>query len=86
MAYDREHSLEIELPFLQRALAGSFSLLPVMVRSVVPRVSRALGNAMAETLRGRSFLLVASTDLSHYYPQAQAEVMDSGDAPASGSL
>ena len=77
VAYDREHSLEIELPFLQRALSGPFSLLPVMVRTVTPRVSRALGSALAEVLRGRSCLLVASTDLSHYYPQSEANAMDS---------
>lgn len=77
VAYDREHSLEIELPFLQRVLVGPFSLLPVMVRTVTPRVSRALGMALAEILRGRSFLLVASTDLSHYFPQPQAKAMDS---------
>jgi AmmeMemoRadiSam system protein B len=76
VAYDREHSLEIELPFLQRALAGPFALLPVMVRIVAPRVSRGLGNALAEVLRGRSYLLVASTDLSHYYTQSEANAMD----------
>jgi AmmeMemoRadiSam system protein B len=77
VAYDQEHSLEIELPFLQRALAGPFSLLPVMVRAVAPRISRALGSALAETLLGRDFLLVASTYLSHYRTQGVAEAMDS---------
>jgi AmmeMemoRadiSam system protein B len=77
VAYDQEHSLEIELPFLQRALAGPFSILPVMVRAVAPRISRALGSALAETLLGRDFLLVASTDLSHYRTQQVAEAMDS---------
>jgi AmmeMemoRadiSam system protein B len=77
VAYDQEHSLEIELPFLQRALAGPFSLLPVMVRTVTPRFCRALGSALAETLLGRKFLLVASTDLSHYFTQKVAEAMDS---------
>ena len=69
---DPEHSLEIELPFLQRALAGPFSLLPVMVRDVNPQTLRVLGEALAETLRGRKALLVASTDLSHFYPQRTA--------------
>jgi hypothetical protein len=77
VAYDQEHSLEIELPFLQRALAAPFSLLPVMVRAVAPPISRALGSALAETLLGRDFLLVASTDLSHYRTQQVAEAMDS---------
>jgi MEMO1 family protein len=76
VAYDREHSLEIELPFLQRALAGDFKLLPVMVRAQSPDFSRQLGAALAETLRGRNALLVASTDLSHFYTQKEAVALD----------
>ena len=76
VAYDQEHSLEIELPFLQRALAGDFKLLPVMVRSQSPKISRQLGEVLAETLRGRNALLVASTDLSHFYTQAEALTLD----------
>ena len=77
VAYDQEHSLEIELPFLQRALAGEFKLLPVMVRSQSEKVSRQLGSALAETLQGKNALVVASTDLSHFYPQNQAMLFDS---------
>ena len=76
VARDSEHSLEIELPFLQRVLAGPFQLLPVMMRDQSPRVARALGQALAKTLAGRSVLLVASSDLSHFYPQQQAETLD----------
>lgn len=73
---DPEHSLEIELPFLQRALSAPFSLLPVMVRALQPKVSQALGEALAEVLQGRQALLVASTDLSHYYEQQVALALD----------
>jgi AmmeMemoRadiSam system protein B len=76
VAYDQEHSLEIELPFLQRSLAGDFKLLPVMVRAQSPKVSEQLGTALAETLRGRNTLLVASTDLSHFYSQNEALAYD----------
>lgn len=73
---DPEHALEIELPFLQRALAQPFRLLPVMVRDQSRAVAEGLGHALAEVLRGRNALLVASTDLSHYYPQPIAEALD----------
>jgi MEMO1 family protein len=76
VAYDQEHSLEIELPFIQRALAPGFKLLPVMVRQVDPHTSRELGTALAETLTGRNALLVASTDLSHFYSQSEANALD----------
>ena len=73
---DPEHSLEIELPFLQRALAGEWKLLPVMVRAQAPGVSEGLGKALANVLRGKNAILVASTDLSHFYDQRTALVLD----------
>ena len=79
---DPEHSLEIELPFLQRALAAElgqpapFRLLPVMVRDQSERTVQALGQALAEVLAGRKAVLVASTDLSHFYPQKVAQALD----------
>src|SRR5450759_215589 len=76
VSQDREHSLEIQLPFLQRALDGPFKLLPVMVRDQSSRVARALGNALCAVLDGRSALLVASTDLSHFYSQREAQQLD----------
>jgi hypothetical protein len=76
VARDMEHSLEIELPFLQRALKPGFRLLPVMVSTLDRRVSRGLGRALAAVLRCRSSLLVASTDLSHYHDQETARRLD----------
>jgi len=76
VAYDREHSLEIELPFLQRALGADFKLLPVMVRSQSLKISQQLGVDLAETLRGKKALMVASTDLSHFYTQEDALTYD----------
>ena len=76
VANDTEHSLEIELPFLQRALAGPFQLLPVMMRDQSQEVARTLGETLAQIVAGRSALLVASTDLSHFYTQREAALLD----------
>jgi len=73
---DPEHSLEIELPFLQRALASDWKLLPVMVRVREASISERFGKALARVLRGKDFVLVASTDLSHFYNQQTALVYD----------
>jgi AmmeMemoRadiSam system protein B len=73
---DREHSLEIELPFLQRALKKPFNLLPVMVRAQHPDVARELGRLLALVLKDSNFLLVASTDLSHFFEQNAANRLD----------
>ncbi len=74
---DPEHSLEIELPFLQRVLGNSFRLLPLMMRNQSQDVARNLGLALADMLHGRSALLVASTDLSHFYDEKTANRLDS---------
>lgn len=76
IANDPEHAVEIELPFLQRAIKTGFQLLPVMMRSQTPQVAHAMGAALAETLRGQNALLVASTDLSHFYTQQIAKQLD----------
>jgi AmmeMemoRadiSam system protein B len=76
IARDGEHSLEIELPFLQRALTSEFDLLPIMIRSVDARELEALGKALANLLHGRNALIVASTDLSHFYHQNKAKELD----------
>ncbi len=74
--HDSEHALEIELPFLQRALASEFKLLPVMVRAQSPELGRVLGDGLAEVLGNKKSLLVASTDLSHFYPEQAANQFD----------
>ena len=51
IANDREHSLEIQLPFLQVALSQPFTLLPVMVRSQDPALLEAVARAIAPVLR-----------------------------------
>ncbi len=75
--HDTEHSLEIELPFLQRALGQPFELLPLMLRDQSYGGAEALGRAVAAVVQdGRKTLLVASSDLSHFYTETQAHRLD----------
>ena len=77
IANDQEHSLEIELPFLQVALEGPFELIPIMLRDQTRQLSKALGLILAEILHGDgSCLLVASSDLSHFYSETTAHQLD----------
>lgn len=76
IANDREHSLEIQLPFLQCALASPFSLLPLMIRADDPEMLQQFAVSLAEVIRGKKVLLVASTDLSHFFTLTQAEILD----------
>ena len=76
VANDREHSLEIELPFLQRVLKNEFKLLPLMVRAQEADVAQRLGHALAQVLKNKNILIVASTDLSHFKDQHTAGILD----------
>jgi AmmeMemoRadiSam system protein B len=73
---DTEHSLEIELPFLQRVLRQPFRLVPLMIMKQTSSIAKSLGQAIAQSLRGKSFILVASSDLSHFYPAHVAQKYD----------
>jgi AmmeMemoRadiSam system protein B len=73
---DTEHSLEIQLPFLQRALMNEFKLLPLMVRSHNLNLLKDTSDEVYAIVKRRNFVVIASTDLSHFYPLDIAEVMD----------
>lgn len=73
---DAEHSLEIELPFLQRSLPNEFQLVPIMMRDQSASLAKGLGMILAEVCRATQTLFVASTDLSHFYNQNQAHQLD----------
>jgi AmmeMemoRadiSam system protein B len=73
---DPEHSLEIELPFLQVVLKKPFKLLPLMLRDQSQSTARSVGDALSKALRSEDTLIVASSDLSHFYPQDVAEQLD----------
>jgi AmmeMemoRadiSam system protein B/AmmeMemoRadiSam system protein A len=66
-----EHSVEVEVPFLQRTL-GSFKLVPVICGSIDPAQA---SKALMSILDDRT-LIVASSDLSHYYPYEKARSLD----------
>ncbi len=85
---DDEHSLEIELPFLQMTLQ-EFKLVPLIMGNQSPQMCRWLGQAIVEATRGRierlppsgrrterGVLLVASSDLSHFYDDDTARRLD----------
>jgi len=66
-----EHSLEVQLPFLQVALS-SFSLVPIITGNVDPQ---AVADMVAPFITP-STLVVASSDLSHFFPSAKAQTID----------
>lgn len=73
---DKEHSLEIELPFLQRIFSKAFQLLPIMVRDLSIPSCEALGKAIFAIASKRNTIVVISTDLSHFYTKKEAAGFD----------
>jgi AmmeMemoRadiSam system protein B len=75
-AHAREHSLEMQLPFIPR-LGGDVKIVPMVMGYQTAPTARALGDALASVLAGQHALLVASSDLSHYHDAETAARLDS---------
>jgi AmmeMemoRadiSam system protein B len=76
-AHAREHSLEVELPFLQVALQGAWKLVPLAVGDAGPEE---VAESIDRLWGGPETLVVVSSDLSHYLPYREARAMDAATA------
>jgi hypothetical protein len=76
-AHQGEHSLEVQLPFLQVVLKG-FRMVPIIMGSQDVALCEGLASALVDVMREskKRFLVVGSTDLSHYYPYGHALELD----------
>jgi MEMO1 family protein len=74
-AHGREHSLEMQLPFVARLLPG-VPIVPIVMGYQTRATAEALGDALARAAHGRRILLVASSDLSHYHDARTAAALD----------
>jgi AmmeMemoRadiSam system protein B len=77
VAHEREHSLEVQIPFLQR-LAGDFRFVPVVLATDRYPVIEELGYAIARVVAGQkeSVLVIASSDMNHYESDAVTRAKD----------
>ena len=74
-AHAREHSLEMQLPFLAMLAPGT-PIVPIVMGFQTRETVCALADAIASGVRGRRVLLVASSDLSHFYDAPTAMALD----------
>ncbi len=72
-----EHSLEVQLPFIQ-SMAGKFKILPVVIGTTDPAICGIIGERIADCIlsSGKKYCIVVSTDLSHYHDYKKAVAMD----------
>jgi MEMO1 family protein len=73
-AYEKEHSIEVQLPFLQTVLKD-FSIVPILIGTPTKRTYDHLIDTLSEILDEKT-LIIASTDLSHYHDFSSAMTMD----------
>jgi len=75
-AHASEHSIEVQLPFLQFLYGSTFKFVPICFLMQDLQSSREVGLAVAEALEGKNAVVIASTDMTHYEPQRIAEKKD----------
>lgn len=75
-AHAQEHSIEIQLPFLQVAL-GDFRFVPLMMGDQNRKTCMSLADAIFRAIRNKKCLVVGSSDLSHFHSHHEAVGMDS---------
>jgi hypothetical protein len=83
--FAEEHAVEVQVPFVQRALPGA-AIVPIVMGLPTRTTIRTLAAALAKTCLTKKVLVVASTDLSHFLPKAQAEATDAETAALIRSL
>ena len=74
-AHDREHSLEMQLPFLRRLLPD-LPIVPMVMGFQKPDTIEALARVLASVAERRKTLLIASSDLSHFFDAGTAMTLD----------
>ena len=75
-AHRYEHSIEVQLPFLQYLYGSEFKFVPIAFLMQDIKSCREVGEALAKALEGRNAVIIASTDMTHYEPHEQASRKD----------
>lgn len=77
LAHQYEHSLEVQVPFLQH-LQNNLSIVPLVISRIACSLCQEIGETIAAAVKhsGKNVLLVASTDMSHYESREVAEKKD----------
>jgi len=76
--YEKEHSLEVQLPFLQQTLK-TFTVVPILLGAPTRETTAHLADMLTRILKANdNVIIIASTDLSHYHDQKTAVMMDRG--------
>jgi hypothetical protein len=75
-AHSMEHSIEVQLPFLQYLYDSRFKIVPICFLMQDLSSAREVGRAVGKVLAGKNAVVIASSDMTHYEPQERAERKD----------
>lgn len=86
-AHLMEHSVEVQIPFLQYFFRSDFKIVPIVMMLQTLETALDLGKSIANAIRDKNALLIASTDFTHYEPYEKAYEKDKKviDAIVSGN-
>jgi len=74
-AHSQEHSVEVQIPFIQKVLPEA-KIVPIVVGIPSQKTISTLASALEKSLKDKKALVVASTDMSHFYSHEKAAVID----------
>ncbi len=77
LCHDREHSIEVQLPFLQH-LSNDFTVVPIVVSSGARKSYGVIAGELADVIKQekKKILIIATSDMSHYLPEEEAKKQD----------
>ncbi len=76
VAHADEHSLEVQLPFIQHLFGDKFKIVPICMMMQDTKTSKEVGNAIGKASTEKDVTIIASTDFTHYESQHSATTKD----------
>lgn len=78
LGHGREHSLEVQLPFLQTVLNNDFEIVPIVIGDIDMAMASDIASVISDSVNrlNSDVLIIASTDLSHFHEQEEANLLD----------
>jgi AmmeMemoRadiSam system protein B/AmmeMemoRadiSam system protein A len=75
-AHQMEHSVEVQIPFIQKTLPQA-KIVPIVMGYPTKKTITRLADALIEVLPGKNAMIIVSTDMSHFFPKKKANEADS---------
>jgi AmmeMemoRadiSam system protein B/AmmeMemoRadiSam system protein A len=83
--FEKEHSVEVEIPFIQKTFGNGVKIVPILMGNPDPQVCQKLALILNQLVGSRDdVLIIASSDMSHYFPYETANKMDAATLKAIG--